>query len=123
MFWQPKEWRNTKHKGQHYEQLAEQYLIENGLQAVSRNYFCRYGEIDLIMKEGATFVFIEVKYRKSSEFGGAINALTYTKQQRLSKAIAHYVQKHNLSECNLRVDYVAIQGSQTKQFNWIKNVL
>ncbi|WP_462156563.1 YraN family protein [Pseudoalteromonas sp. GB56] len=123
MFWQPKTWLNSRHKGQHFEQVAQEYLVSKGLIPISCNYSCRYGEIDLIMKDASTIVFIEVKFRETGKFGGAINALTYKKQQRLQKAIAHYVQKHNLSHCMLRVDYVAIEGSQTKSFHWIKNVI
>ncbi|MEO2268732.1 YraN family protein [Pseudoalteromonas pernae] len=123
MFWQPKTWLNSRQKGQHYEQLAQEYLVSQGLTPIGSNYFCRYGEIDLIMKEGSTIVFVEVKFRETGKFGGAINALTYKKQQRLQKTVAHYVQKHDLSHCILRVDFIAIEGSQAKSFHWIKNVL
>ncbi|MFY8273921.1 YraN family protein [Pseudoalteromonas sp. SSDWG2] len=123
MFWQPKEWRHSRHKGQHYERLAQDYLVTQGLTPVTTNYHCRYGEVDLIMKDGATWVFVEVKFRKHGSFGGALWALTPKKQGRLRKTIAHYVQKHDLMHCTLRADYVAIDGQQDTQFHWIKNVL
>ncbi|WP_105188530.1 YraN family protein [Pseudoalteromonas sp. T1lg48] len=123
MFWQPKEWRNSRAKGQHYELLAQDYLEKQGLTPVSRNYNCRYGELDLIMKEGLTWVFVEVKFRRKQEFGGVLYALTERKQQRLRRTIAHYVQKHDLAHCILRADYVAIEGQSVPQFHWIKNVL
>ncbi len=69
--------------GQQYEQLALQYLQQQGLKLVQQNFHCKTGEIDLVMREGATLVFVEVKYRASSAFGGALAAVSFSKQQKL----------------------------------------
>ena len=62
--------------GQLYEQLAMAYLQRQGLQLVQQNYQCKAGEIDLVMRDSTTLVFVEVKYRASTAFGGAIAAVT-----------------------------------------------
>lgn len=113
---------NTRSKGEHFELIAEQFLIKQGLTPVTRNYLCKYGEIDLIMRESQTLVFIEVKYRDSSHFGGAINALSKTKLQRLKRSIYNYLAQHNLHNTQLRVDFVAIQGADPPEINWIRNI-
>ncbi|QFU03702.1 hypothetical protein FIU82_01545 [Pseudoalteromonas sp. THAF3] len=123
MSWLPKAWRNNREKGQHFELLAQKYLTQQGLTPVARNYHCRYGELDLIMKEGQVWVFVEVKFRRHSSYGGALHALSHTKQQRLQRTIAHYVQQKGLAGCVLRADFVAIQGEKEPEFHWIKNVL
>ncbi len=113
---------NTRSKGQHFESLAEDYLKQHGLVPVTRNYLCKYGEIDLIMRDGDTWVFVEVKFRKSSHFGGALNALSKTKLQRLKRSIYTYTAQQQIHNTQLRVDFVAIQGEQPPQINWIKNI-
>lgn len=59
---------NTRNKGEHFELIAEQYLVKQGLTPVTRNFHCKYGEIDLIMREAQVLVFVEVKYRDSKNF-------------------------------------------------------
>ncbi|KZN37338.1 YraN family protein [Pseudoalteromonas luteoviolacea] len=113
---------NTREKGQHFEVIAEQYLVKQGLKPVTRNYLCRFGEIDLIMKDLNTWVFVEVKYRKATTYGGAINALSVKKQQCLRRSIYQYTQDFALHNPALRVDFVAIQGSSPHAIQWIKNV-
>jgi len=123
MEWLKTAWRNSTQKGLYYERQAENYLKKNGLKPITRNYWCKLGEIDLIMEHQETIVFIEVKYRKSKKYGGALHALTLAKQKKLKKAIQYYIQHHQLQNNALRVDFVAINGQNPYQFNWIKNVL
>jgi len=113
---------NTRAKGMHYEQLAEQYLQTQGLSAVSRNYDCKYGEIDLIMKDQNTLVFVEVKYRKSKSYGGAISALSPSKLQKLQRSIYHYLECKKLKNLPIRIDFIAIEGVSSDNIKWIKNI-
>ncbi|WP_462170312.1 YraN family protein [Pseudoalteromonas xiamenensis] len=111
---------NSTEKGCYYELQAEQFLIRQGLTPVARNFRCRFGEIDLIMKLGETIVFVEVKYRAEKQFGGAIHSLTPQKMKRIRRTIAFYCQSNHLSQRALRIDFVAIDGEQ--EFHWIKNI-
>lgn len=94
------------------------FLQHQGLRLVKRNYRCRRGEIDLIMLDSDTLVFVEVRYRQSSGFGTAAETVGARKQARLSAAASHY-----LSHCALqppcRFDVIGIDGNQ--QIEWIKN--
>ncbi len=75
----------SKFKGKEGEQYAEAYLQGQGLFLVERNYRCRFGEIDLIMREGKVVVFIEVRMRASQAFGGAASSITLSKQGKLMR--------------------------------------
>ncbi len=123
MAWISDLFNNSKEKGDFFEAEAEKYLIEAGLTPVARNFHSRYGEIDLIMKEQNTYVFVEVKYRKSQHYGGAQYALSFTKKQRLKRTLAVYIQQHGLHNSPLRIDFVAINGQNPFHITWYKNVL
>jgi len=93
--------------------------LEKGLQLIQRNFSCKLGELDLIMQEGETLVFIEVRYRKSSAFGGSEASVSATKQKRLIRTAQLYLQqKHGNRPPMCRFDVIAISGDNT---NWIKN--
>jgi putative endonuclease len=104
--------------GDSKERLAEDYLCGQRLRTVTRNHRCRHGEIDLIMRDGETLVFVEVRYRRSSRFGTPADSVDRRKQQRLAAAASHYLQGHpTLLPC--RFDVIAISGRD--QIEWIKN--
>lgn len=111
-------------KGQLTELFAERYLSARGLKLLDKNYHSRQGEIDLVMKDGNTYVFIEVKFRKSCHFGGAIAAIPKSKQTKIKHCVTFYLQQAGLNEYNTpcRIDVVALQGDITKpQVTWLKN--
>ncbi len=111
--------------GRHAEQLAEHYLQQHGLLTRQRNYRCRGGEIDLIMSDGETLVFIEVRYRKHQGFGGAAASVDRHKQQRLLLAAQHYLQKQHAANQPCRFDVVAITPGNNGQnaIEWITNAI
>lgn len=110
-------------QGQYYEQLALQYLQQQGLVLLTRNYRCKTGEIDLVMRHNQQLVFVEVKYRASNAFGGATAAVTHSKQQKLLRAIRWYLQQHNMTDKPCRIDVLAIDGQPPYQYNWLKNAI
>ncbi len=109
--------------GKKHEAIAEQFLIRQGLTLKERNYHSRRGEIDLIMSDGETLVFVEVRYRKHGAFGTASESVDQRKQQKLIKAAQHYLLKqyrHNEPPC--RFDVVAIEGNNSKKpLEWLPN--
>lgn len=111
---------NKRAHGALYERRAEDYLRTQGLLPVARNYQCKLGEIDLIMRQGKTLVFVEVRYRQNRRFGGAAVSVTATKQQRLRRAALSYLHMKGLNEAHqpCRFDLVACDGDQ---LNWIPN--
>jgi putative endonuclease len=94
--------------GREGEDLACEYLKRAGLKVVERNYRCRGGEIDIVARDGATVVFVEVKERGGSSHGTAVEAVTREKRRRLLRAARLYAATHGLSESLLRFDVVSI---------------
>lgn len=112
-------------RGQAAERTAHSYLTQRGLQMLTRNYLCAAGEIDLIMRDGDDLVFVEVRYRKSSLFGGSAETVTPAKQRKLIKAALDYLQHHklNVHTTPCRFDVVAILSQPTgrMEVEWIKD--
>lgn len=99
------------------------WLQRKGLTLVCRNYRCRQGEIDLIMREGEFLVFVEVRKRTHVTHGAASESVTPRKQRRLVMAARHYIAKHNISADHcMRFDVVGI-GSRddSSTIDWIPN--
>ncbi|MAG75499.1 MAG: YraN family protein [Colwelliaceae bacterium] len=114
----------TKAIGDSTEALAANYLKTQGLALATQNYSSKYGEIDLICQDGQTWVFVEVKYRRSAAYGGAISTISSTKQQKLKLCASFYLQQLGINEYNTscRFDVVALQGDLTQpQITWLKN--
>lgn len=114
----------TRQQGSLTEEFAAQYLISQGLQLLDKNIHCRQGEIDLIMRDGQTYVFVEVKYRKNNTFGGAIAAVSHAKQQKIKHCVTFYLHQAGLNEYNTscRCDVVALTGDTKKpEVTWLKN--
>ena len=106
--------------GDHAEALAAAYLERQGLQIVERNYRCRQGEIDLIMRENGTLVFVEVRLRSNSRFGGAAESITQQKQEKILQAARHYLAgQRKLPQC--RFDAVLLGALDGDTIEWLKN--
>lgn len=107
-------------KGIDAENRAAAYLERRGLALAARNYRCRYGEIDLIMFDGETLVFVEVRMRTSEVFGGAAASITASKQAKLIRTAHHYLSSiHHEPAC--RFDVVLMTGTDSLKIEWIKN--
>jgi putative endonuclease len=105
-------------RGENSEHLACKHLQANGLKLLQQNYRLRTGEIDLIMRDGNIIVFIEVRYRKSQRYGGALLSIDARKQARIIRTAQHYLQ-YRAPEAQARFDVIAIEGDNGIQ--WIKN--
>ena len=103
------------------EQQAKDYLIAQGLEWVSSNYHCRLGEIDLIMRDRAHLVFVEVRARASMAFGGAAASVNASKRQKLLKTASFYLLTHSLQDQQpIRFDVLCMDGVPPSM-HWIKN--
>jgi putative endonuclease len=104
------------------EEAAVQYLCQQGYHVLERNYRCRFGEIDLIARDGSTLAFIEVKTRRSQTFGPAAAAVTREKQRHLVKASQVYLTQKRKADEFCRFDVVTIElDAQTPRIELIKN--
>lgn len=109
-------WR--RRLGDRNEQQARAYLERQGLSLIAQNVRCKRGELDLVMRDQDTLVFVEVRYRASERFGGAAASVSTTKQARITAAAAYYLQRHP-ANLPCRFDVVAIDGAGT--INWIRH--
>lgn len=110
---------NKRRTGTKYEDIACDFLKEQGIEILERNFRSRFGEIDIVAKEGETLLFIEVKYRSGRGSGAPEEAVTPRKMKTIRFVSLHYLMKHECSEdVPVRYDVVAIEGSEIR---YIKN--
>ena len=107
-------------KGSDAEQLAVSYLQRHQLTLIEQNYRCRFGEIDLIMLDDATLVFVEVRMSSSDVYGGAAANITPAKQKKLLRTARHYIAGTN-AEPACRFDVVLLSGISGRNVEWITN--
>lgn len=108
-------------RGEQAENLAADFLRGKGLRIVARNYRCRYGEIDLIAREGVTVVFVEVRSRASETYGGAAASITAAKREKLLKTARHFLAAVSpLPPC--RFDAVLVSG-EPPRIEWIRSAI
>ena len=114
---------NTRSAGARYEELALDHLRGAGLTLIECNYTCRYGEIDLVMRERETVVFVEVRYRRSNAFGGGIDSVNAAKRAKLVRAARAFLAGHpRLADSTCRFDVVAIgDEARAPSIDWRRN--
>lgn len=105
-------------KGHDAETKAAIFLSQNKLKLLERNYRCRLGEIDLIMQDGNTLVFVEVRMRNSDHYGGAAASITPAKQAKLIQTAKHYLARQD-DDMPCRFDAILISGNH--EIEWIQN--
>ncbi len=107
--------------GKQAEQRALTFLVESGLRLYQQNYYCRGGEIDLIMQDQQEWVFVEVKFRHSSRFGSAAEYFHAAKRKKFTYALKQFMHQHRLNPAMVphRIDLVAIEG---EEIQWFKGV-
>ena len=102
---------SSKTVGMQYEKRAAEYLTGQGYRVLARNYRCKRGEIDIIAKDGSYLCFVEVKYRASGEFGGALGAVNLRKQQRISRTALYYLMEQGYTDNTpCRFDVLGVTG-------------
>lgn len=106
---------NQRKKGEAAENVAVQFLKLQGYQILARNFYARTGEIDIIAEESGYLVFIEVKFRKNTEYGYPAQAVDQKKQEKIRKTAMVYLKKKHISfERSIRFDVVEILGKKIR---------
>ena len=108
-------------RGAAAEALAAEFLVARGLAIVERNYRCRRGEIDLIARDRDTLVFVEVRLRSSTAFGGAAASITAAKRQRIARAARHYLATFR-QEPPCRFDAILLDALDSRRIEWLVDV-
>ena len=118
--------QNARDRGRDAELACCRYLEQQGLKLLAKNYHCRRGEVDLIMRDRDTVVFVEVRYRRNAGFGGALESITQSKQQKLRITAEQYLQRETRLTDG-RFDVVAMSGNERSDgagdytFEWIRD--
>ena len=99
----------TRRTGESGESIAVKFLKKNGYQIIEQNYRCKLGEIDIIARDGRVLAFIEVKARRTGDFGGPKRAVTPRKQRKISMVALKYLKETEQMEKKARFDVVAIR--------------
>lgn len=100
----------TRSVGRWGEAEAASYVVRLGWEIIARNWTCRFGEIDLVARDGDECVFLEVKTRRGDSFGTPEDAVTPAKRRRLLRAAATYLDEQNAADQPWRIDVIAIEG-------------
>lgn len=108
--------------GSRGEDAAARYLEARGIAIVARNFRTRRGEIDLIARDGDTLVFVEVRVRSSSAFGGAAASITGAKRARMIAAAGAYLNGLG-REPPCRFDAILIDGAGAATLTWERDIL
>ena len=113
-----------RQQGGEFEQQARRFLEQKGLKFIAANQTFKCGELDLIMQEGKTLVFVEVRQRKSAKFGSAVGSVSWSKQQKLLKAANLWLglRQQSLETVNCRFDLIAFDGV-AHQITWLQNFI
>lgn len=124
-------WRKDKpdHRtisGEDAEYRAGRWLEDRGLELVTRNFRCKLGEIDLLMRDGPTLVFVEVRYRKRHHFGGSLESVDRRKQQKLLRTAEYFLAlNRHYRDFPCRFDVMAASPTPGKanelSWQWVKN--
>ncbi|MEM9620221.1 MAG: YraN family protein [Pseudomonadota bacterium] len=117
----------TRAAGQWSETLALHYLRLQRLKLIARNFSCRFGEIDLVMQDRSQFhdailVFVEVRYRRHQQYGGAAATVSSSKQRKIVRTAEMFRKQHrNLASWPARFDVLALSGQKlVPRVSWIK---
>lgn len=122
-FWKKKERIfNNVGVGKLGEKLAKKYLKKQGYKILDKNFYTRYGEIDLIALKDNTLIFFEIKTRTNQSFGYPEEAINYKKQGHLKKAAEIYLFKKGISNKDLQIDVLSIELGENKRKTKIRHL-
>ncbi|MGH8353521.1 MAG: YraN family protein [Pseudomonas sp.] len=110
--------------GRAAEALACSHLQQQGLRLLAQNWRCRRGELDLVMLDGDTVVFVEVRYRRHAAWGGALESVDARKREKLACAAEHFLQQESRwakRPCRFDVIAISADGNSPPRLNWIQN--
>lgn len=106
--------KDNKIIGDGGEKLAEAYLVSHGYRILGKNYKTALGEIDIIATDETTLIFVEVKTRRSLEYGYPSQAVTYIKQKKISQVAAQYIKRFKLFDVPVRFDIIEVYLSSSE---------
>ena len=112
--------------GAQKEEIAAKYLMEQGYEIVERNYHCRFAELDIVAREGEYLCFVEVRYRKSSQFEAPQGVISFQKMQKVCQGASFFMRdKKILPDTPIRFDVILVIDEEItlirNAFDYISN--
>ena len=104
------------------EGVASRFLQDKGYQVLETNYRCRWGEVDIVAKDGNQVVFVEVRTRSGGQFGTPEESITPAKAQRLMHTAQDYLQQHAEEGLEWRIDLIAIRLDRDRRVEGIAHI-
>ncbi len=104
--------KNMRRLGADYEEAAAAFLVKKGYEILERNFRSRYGEIDIIARDGEYTVFVEVKYRSQGDIENALEAVGPSKQRQIRNMAKMYLAKNRLYDVPVRFDVLCLAGGR-----------
>tara|TARA_Y100000588_G_C13661255_1_gene672190 strand:+ start:165 stop:521 length:357 start_codon:yes stop_codon:yes gene_type:complete len=110
--------------GKHGESIAIEYLTDKGLEIIDKNFYTRFGEIDIIAKNKDVYHFIEVKTRLGDTYGKSLEAMTSSKLRHFTRTVEVYAKKYKIINHDLSMDFIGIDiaNDGTIEIEWIENI-
>lgn len=116
-----KNFLNKRVQGEYFENLALNFLEKEGFSLLEKNFYCKHGEIDIILRKSDLIVFVEVKQRSSKNFGTGFDAISHTKQKKMYLTAQNFLYRYSLENFNFRFD--AVVFDEKDNCHWIKNIM
>ncbi|MDP0488947.1 MAG: YraN family protein [Fusobacterium sp. JB019] len=115
--------KNNREQGYYFEKIASEIITSKGYKIIDKNYYTRYGEIDLIAKNKNLIIFVEVKQRSSNNFGFGENSIDYKKRRRIFLSAKQFLYKNNLFDFSIRFDAIIFYKKNNYSYKWLKNII
>lgn len=114
---------HTLRTGRHGEALAARFLRQRGYEILATNWHCAQGELDIVARHGSTLVFVEVRTRRQSHTGDAFASITPRKQERLVAAVWAWLQAHEATGADWRLDVIAVALGRSTRIEHVEDAL
>ncbi len=112
---------NKRTQGEYFEKLALNFLISHGFTLLKKNYYSKFGEIDLILQKDDLIVFVEVRQKSTCFYGSPFESITTGKQRKIYLTSLDYIRRNNLTNFNFRFD--AVIFNSYNKLEWEKSIM
>jgi putative endonuclease len=115
--------KNKREQGYYFEKIASNIVTSKDYTIIGKNYYSKYGEIDLIAKKDNIIIFIEVKQRSSDKFGLGEESINYHKKRKIFLSAKQFLYERKLLDFSIRFDSIIFYKKNNYSYKWIKNII
>lgn len=115
--------KNKREQGYYFEEIASNIITSKGYNIINKNYYSKYGEIDLIAKKKNLIIFVEVKQRSSNKFGLGEESINYQKKRKIFLSAKQFLYERKLLDFSIRFDSIIFYKKNNYSYKWIKNII